>query len=155
MTFDRLNWILTLAANVGVVLGLGFLVIELRHNTLATQATLNLGVLEYGRESVEPLLSDDQLADIVFRGEQDPQSLSPLERDRFLIFTSWRLGVWETIFMNADDGVISDRYFDNFNAWYSRILDRGPGYKYWWNESRHAFDPAFREHVDRIFESEK
>jgi hypothetical protein len=155
MTFDRLNWFLTLAANVGVVLGLGFLVVELRHNTLATQATLNLDVLEYGRESAELLLSNDQFADIVFRGERDPQSLSPAERDRFLIFTSWRLGVWETIFMNADEGVVADRYFHNYNAWYSGILHRGPGYIYWWSESRHAFDPAFQEHVDRVFESVK
>ena len=153
MTSDRLNWFLTVAANVGVVLGLGFLVVELRQNNLATQATLNTDLLAIGRENAELLLSNDELAEIVLRAEQDPGSLSLLEREKFLLFTSWRLGVWETAFMNADEGIIADRYFEGFDAWYSELVRRGPGYKYWWNESRHGYDPAFQEHVDRVFES--
>ena len=144
---------MTVAANVGVVLGLGFLVVELRHNTLATQATLNMDLATYGRENVELLLSDDQLAEIVIRAEQDPQSLSLLERERFLLFTSWRMAVWEIAFLNADEGVIADRYWENFDAWYSNLVRRGPGYQYWWNESRHGYDPVFQEHVDRVLGS--
>jgi len=134
-------------------LGLGFLAVELRQNTLATQATLNIDLMALGRENAELLLSDDELAEIVLRAEQDPESLSLLEREKFLLFTSWRLGVWETAFMNADEGIIADRYFEGFDAWYSELVRRGPGYKYWWNESRHGYDPAFQEHVDRVFES--
>jgi hypothetical protein len=141
------------AANVGVVLGLGFLIVELRQNTLATQATLNIDLLAIGRENAELLLSDDELAEIVLRAEQDPGSLSLLEREKFLLFTSWRMGVWETAFMNADEGIVADRYFEGFDAWYSVLVRRGPGYKYWWDESRHGYDPAFQEHVDRVFES--
>ncbi len=59
MTSDRLNWLLTVTANLGVVLGLGFLAVELHQNTLATQATLNLDLAAYGRENAELLLSDD------------------------------------------------------------------------------------------------
>ncbi len=153
MTSDRLNWLLTVVANVGVVLGLGFLAVELRQNTLATQATLNMDLMAVGRENAELLLSDDELAEIVFRAEQDPESLSLLEREKFLLFTSWRMGVWETAFMNADEGIVAERYFEGFDAWYSELVRRGPGYKYWWNESRHGYDPAFQEHVDRVFES--
>ena len=153
MTSDRLNWLLTVAANVGVVLGLGFLVVELRQNTLATQATLNIDLLAIGRENAELLLSDDKLAEIVLRAEQDPESLSLLEREKFLLFTSWRMGVWESAFMNADEGIVADRYFEGFDAWYSEIVRRGPGYQYWWNESRHGYDSGFQEHVDRVFES--
>ena len=153
MTSDRLNWLLTVAANVGVVLGLGFLVVEFRQNTLATQAAFNIDLLAIGRENAELLLSDDELAEIVLRAEQDPESLSLLEREKFLLFTSWRMGVWESAFMNADEGIVADRYFEGFNAWYSELVRRGPGYQYWWNESRHGYDPAFQEHVDRVFES--
>ena len=152
MTSDRLNWLLTVAANVGVVLGLGFLAVEFRQNTLATQATLYMDMATYGRENAELLLSDDQLAEIVIRAEQDPQSLSLLEREKFLLFTTWRMAVWETAFLNAETGVVADRYFENFDAWYSELMRRGPGYRYWWNESRHGYDPAFQEHVDRVFE---
>ena len=153
MTSDRLNWLLTVTANLGVILGLGFLAVELRQNTLATQATLNMDLVAIGRENAELLLSDDKLAEIVLRAEQDPESLSLLEREKFLLFTSWRMGVWENVFQNADAGVVSDRYWKNYDAWYSAIIRRGPGYQYWWDESRHGYDPGFREHVDRLFES--
>ncbi len=153
MTSDRFNWFLTVAANVGVIFGLGFLAVELRQNTLATQATLYMDLVAYGRENAELLLSDDQLAEIVIRAEQDPQSLSLLEREKFLLFTSWRMGAWETAFVNADEGIVTDRYFEGFDAWYSELVRRGPGYQYWWNESRHGYDPAFQEHLDRVFES--
>jgi hypothetical protein len=88
MTSDRLNWFLTIAANVGVVLGLGFLALELRQSTLATQATLHLDLVAYGRENAELLLSDEALADIIFRGERDPAALSPLEKQKFHLFTA-------------------------------------------------------------------
>jgi hypothetical protein len=93
LTSDRLNWFLTVAANVGVVLGLGFLAVELRQNTLAIQATLHLDLMTYAREHAELLLTNDPLAEIVIRAEQDPTSLSLLEREKFLTFTSWRMGV--------------------------------------------------------------
>ena len=153
MTSDRLNWFLTVAANVGVVLGLGFLAVELRQNTLATQATLHLDLMTYAREHAELLLTNDQLAEVVIRGEQDPASLSSLVREKFLLFTSWRMGVWETAFLNADTGVVTNRYWKNWDAWYSAIVRSGPGYQYWWNESRHGYDPAFQEHLDGVLAS--
>ena len=62
-----------IAEIVGVVLviiTLAFLTLEIRHNTLATQATLNMDVLDYGREIAQLLLSDDEMADIVLYGSQ-------------------------------------------------------------------------------------
>ena len=86
MISDRLNSLLTVVANVGVVLGLGFLAVELRQNTPSTQATLNMDLVTFGRENTELLLSDDRLAEIVMRAEKDPQSLSFLEREKFLLY---------------------------------------------------------------------
>lgn len=154
MTSDRLNWFLTVAANVGVILGLGFLALELRQSTLATQATLHLDLVAYGRENAELLLSNDALADVVSRGEQDPASLSRAEQEQFLLFTSWRMAVWETAFLNNDSGVVDARYWDGFDAWYSEIARSGPGYRYWWAQARHGFDARFREHVDRVLASD-
>jgi len=154
MKSERLNWFLTVGANVGVILGLVFLAIQIYQSTLATQATLHLDLVSYGRENAELLASDDELAEIVVRGQLDPEALSPVERERFLIFTTWRMTVWETAFLNWDTGVIDDRFWDQFDAWYSAIVRSAPGYRIWWAESRHGFDPEFREHVDSILTSD-
>jgi hypothetical protein len=152
MKSERLNWFLTVGANAGVILGLVFLTIQIYQSTLATQATLHLDLVTYGREHAELLTSDAELTDIVLRGELGLNPLSPVERERFLVFTSWRMAIWETAFLNWDTGVVDDRFWEQFDAWYSEIVQRGPGYREWWAESRHGFDPLFREHVDRVIE---
>jgi hypothetical protein len=65
MASDRLNSFLNVAVNVGVVLGLGPLALELRQGTLATQATLHLDLVAYGRENAELLIENEELADFV------------------------------------------------------------------------------------------
>lgn len=152
MATNRLNWMLTIAANLGVIVGLVFLAVELRQSTLATQATLHLELVSYGRDNAELLASDEQLADIVFRGEQDPNLLTPVELERFLIFTTWRMTIWETAFLNHESGVVADRYWIGFNAWYSELMRSRPGYKFWWKKSRHGYVPEFANYVDSVLE---
>ena len=150
MKSEQLNWFLTIGANAGVILGLVFLAIQIHQSTLATQATLHLDLVTYGRENAELLSADDELANIVLRGERDLDSLSPVERERFLVFTTWRMTIWETAFLNWDTGVVADRFWEQFDAWYSEIMRSAPGYEDWWAESRHGFDPEFRKHVDEV-----
>ena len=152
MATNRLNWMLTIAANLGVIVGLVFLAVELRQSTLATQATLHLELVSYGRDNAELLASDEQLADIVFRGEQDPNLLTPVELERFLIFTTWRMTIWETAFLNHESGVVADRYWIGFNAWYSELVRSRPGYKFWWEKSRRGYVPEFANYVDSVLE---
>jgi len=147
---DRLNWFLTIAANVGVVVGLGFLGVELRQNTLSTQATLHLDLMSYGREHAELLLSDDSLTEMILRAEKNPDELTELEREKFVLFTSWRLGVWETAYLNVREGVMAERYWNVWDPWYSEIASRGPGYEFWWEQARHGYDPGFQAHVDLV-----
>jgi len=153
VTSDRLNWFLTIAANVGVVAGLGFLAVELRQNALSTQADLHLELMSYGREHAELLISDDSLAELVLRGEGDPSALTELEREKFLLFTSWRMGIWEIAYLNNKEGVVADRYWRIWDPWYSEIVRRGPGYVFWWKQARHGYDRGFQKHVDRVLEA--
>jgi hypothetical protein len=153
MTSDRLNWFLTVAANIGVVVGLCFLAVELRQNTLSTQATLHMNLMSYGREHAELLISDDSLGDLVIRGEKDPGSLTALEREKFLLFTSWRMGVWETAYLNHREGVMGERYWNVWDPWYSEIVRGGPGYVFWWKQARHGYDLGFRAHVEDVLEA--
>jgi hypothetical protein len=150
MNSDRFNWLLTIAANVGVILGLVFLAVEIHQSSLATQASLHLELVSYGRDNAELLATDDRLADIVFRGEKDPNSLTPVELERFLIFTTFRLTIWETALLNRASGVVTDSYWVGFDAWYSELVKNKPGYKLWWERSRHGFVPGFASHVDQV-----
>jgi hypothetical protein len=153
MKSERIALWLSLFANLAVLAGLLILVAELRHNTLATQAMLYQDSLNYGRENAGLLVGDEnkELAEIVFRGEVDPDSLSRNEFEKFVLFTSWRMGMWETLFLHRESGLLEERYWKNSDAWFSSLVYRGPGYKRWWETARHGYDAAFQDHVDEAF----
>lgn len=155
MQSERVGVWLSLLANLAVLAGLILLVVEIRHNTLATQGVLHQEIINYGRDHIELLVGDEneKLAEIVFRGESDPDSLSPVELDKFVLFTAWRMGAWETTFLHYDTGLVEERNWRLIDAWYSALLERGPGYERWWATTRHGYDEAFQEHVDDVFAS--
>ena len=157
MTSDRVGIWLSIVANFGVVIGLVLLVLEIRHSTMATEASLYQENINYGRDQIELLLLDEnkELAELVFRGEVDPDSLSEVEFQKFILFTAWRFASWEAMFMNFEEGLVDERYWLNLDAWYGSILERGPGYRRWWDAVRHGYDPDFQEHVDRIFQQQQ
>ena len=154
MKSERTGLWLSLLANLGVIAGLALLVVEIRHSTLATQAALYQESMSFAREHVELLIGDEnkELASVVFRGELDPDSLSPTELEKFVLFTAWRMSTWETTFLNHDEGLLDDRMWKSIDAWYSSLLQRGPGYQKWWEATKHGYDPSFQKHVDRAFE---
>ena len=153
MNSERFGSWLSLLANLGVLIGLMLLVLEIRHNTLATQAVLYQENMNFGRDHVELLIGDEnkELAEIVFRGESDPDSLAPHEFDKFILYTAWRMGSWETTFLNYDEGLVAERMWKSNDAWFSGLLQRGPGYQRWWETTRHGYDPTFQVHVDQAF----
>ena len=155
MTSDRVGMWLSVLVNFGVVFGLVLLVFEIRHSTMATEATLYQENVNFGRDHIELLLTDENkdLAELVFRAETDPDSLSSIEFEKFVLFTAWRMAVWETMFVNYEEGLVDDRHWQNLDAWYSSLPVRGPGYNRWWDATRHGYDQAFQEHVDRILKA--
>ena len=98
--------------------------IALRHNTLAAQAALYQESMNFARDHVELLIGDEnrELAAVVFQGETDPDSLSAIELEKFLLFTAWRMNTWETTFLNYDQGLIEERVWKSIDAWYSALL---------------------------------
>ena len=153
MSSERINSWLSLIANVGVLVGIALLAAELRHNTLATQRMLYQEQMNYGREHSELLVGDEneKLASLVFRGEADPGSLSAEEFEKFILYTAWRMAVWESTFLNYEDGLTTQRNWESWDAWYSSLLSRGPGYQAWWDATRHGYDKAFQDRVDQAF----
>jgi hypothetical protein len=154
MKFERIGLWLSLLANFGVLAGLMLLVVEIRHNTLTTQAVLNQENVNFIRETTALLLGgeNEELASIVFRGHLDPDSLSPAELQKYVIFVSIQMVAWETAFMNFDQGLIGERIWRGTDRAFSSMVQQGPGYRRWWEATRDGYDRAFQEHVNQVFE---
>lgn len=116
---DRLNRWLTLGANIGVLIGLVLLIVEIQQNSDLVRAeieqTRSEAYVEWLRESA----GNDQILDLYVTmdtlegsfGERFAQ-LEPIERMRYRQILEARFYDYENLFGQYKDGFVSQTYWD-------------------------------------------
>jgi hypothetical protein len=79
MDRKKLNWWLTLLANLGVLGGLVFVGFEIRQNTSQLRADASHSITASVNEMNAGIYADSTLADLVLRGEQNLDALNALD----------------------------------------------------------------------------
>lgn len=172
MNVDRLNQWLTLGANVGVLLGLGVLIIEINQsNALALaqiEQTRSDGLREWRQEWVTndhivPLLakvnsirppSAYMALNLVERQAVTASALEKLEpedRLRYRLFLATSYWDYENLFAQYQRGLVSDEYWESRGI--RGILDWAPRWKAAWGEQMLSGRPAFNDEVNRLLET--
>ncbi len=93
MEADKINRWLTLATNLAVVLGIGFLVIEVQQNTAAIRGQASIAVNDSLASLDRAIYADAEFTDIWIRGRESLDNLDPVERERFAKFIRERLNL--------------------------------------------------------------
>ncbi len=93
MNADKVNRWLTLATNLAVVLGIGFLVVEIQQNTAAIRGQASIAVNDSLASLNNAIYADAELTDIWIRGRESLDNLDPAERERFINFLYERLNL--------------------------------------------------------------
>ena len=102
--------IISVLANVGVVIGLVFLTLEIRQNTaqMRTQGAYSI------KQSVETLNQgvylDIEFADLLYRGEKSFNDLDPVEQSRLATYFFSEVHLAQYILSLEDEG-LSDLHF--------------------------------------------
>jgi len=150
---ERLNHWLTLGANIGVVLGLVVLIVEVRQNTLQARASGNYQFLETSSTLNLAVIENTHVASMVRRGNKDYNALDKDEKVQYFFF----IGQYYTVYANMYDLWQSGRFSDN--AWHSvkkdiLVLMSMPGSRYIWETAgKKSQSPAFVAYVDRLIAS--
>ena len=118
---NRLNEWLTLIANFGVIAGLIFLGLEVRQNTIATQATAIQESTNVARQQVLTLATNPELLELGFK---DFDNLNEVERRRLFwssrsfwlgmqgLWRQWTMGVLPNEEWEMWNQIICDNYAD-------------------------------------------
>jgi hypothetical protein len=122
---ETLNWWLTLLANLGVLGGLVFVGFEIRQNTSQLRADASYSITASVNELNAGLYGDPEFAEVVFRGEADLSSLTPLERTRFDMYEFSRLNIAEYVEDLEGEGVEELNF--RYNEWIVREFQTKPG----------------------------
>ena len=116
MNNEKLNQWLTTLANFGVIVGIIFLVVEIRQtsrqieqNTAALSAQTIFQLNQSAGVAKRAIAQDVELAELLMRGDEDPESLTELEQARFISWKRARFDALEAYWVFHRKGLISDR----------------------------------------------
>ena len=148
MNLDRLNQWLILVANLGVLVGIVFLSIEIRQNTTAVRGAAIQTAATLSREQMFVIAQDAELSRIVVLGSASPANLDPVEAFRlsYLIRSFW-VGM-QANYRQWVLGILPEEEW----AYYGRTICMNygvPGVHARWQAERQLFIPEFVEVVEK------
>ena len=133
---------------IGVVASLLYLGVQIRQNTIATQRSNARQIASDHSQTLRSFM-EGEIAEIIIRGHQDLDSLTPVEKYRWdLAMSSW-LEIIEQAYADSKLGAFPQDLLEEYRNRLSLIVDTNGGRK-WWAQNRSWMSPPFRADVDRI-----
>lgn len=145
---DLSRW-LTLGANIGVLIGLLLLVVELNQNhemmRSQTRHDMSMGIVDL---LLTPA-SNEQLADVLYRGRIGGE-LTPEERFQFNLRTNALFRYWEDVHYQYRAGLYDEVEFSKQRDAWQAGLAQNVGQRAYWCDVRELYSPEFMAEMDSI-----
>ena len=148
---DSLNRWLGLLANLGVLVGIAFLAVEIQQNTNATKAQTRDALAQKQIELFLDIASDESSLALLRKGtaSRSQEELEPDEALGFLFLVQSNLRMWENEHYQYKAGLFDDDEFGpRLDRW--RVVARSPGRRWVWASVREGYSSEFRELMDDI-----
>ncbi|MCZ6504041.1 MAG: hypothetical protein O6945_16205 [Gammaproteobacteria bacterium] len=132
---------------IGVVITLGYLALQIRRNTQATQATSHHAITDSLNQGNIAMATDPELTQIYLTGLVDRASLSEVERQRFDSLFLAYFHVFDTLFFSSSNGTGAQSLLLAEEKGFSHLMNL-PGIYAWWQDNPFAFTPEFRSYME-------
>jgi hypothetical protein len=150
---EKINQWLTLAANVGVLAGIVFLIIEVEQNTRAQHGSTMQAFVAATAENNGILSASDDLTAIVVRGDSEGiDVLDPVEKRRYLHLATQVFQGWEALYLQTLNGTIDESFWKSKRPGLADTLDQQGVRDFWATNAHLWFDPRFRSEIESIAE---
>lgn len=146
---NKVNRWLTLGANLGVLIGLLLLVLELNQSREMMRAQTRH---EIATGIVDLLLipaSNEQLADLMYRAETGGE-LTPQELFQFTMRTNALFRYWEDVHYQYRVGLYDEIEFTKQREAWAAALKRSNGMRVYWCEVRALYSPEYMSEMDAL-----
>ena len=148
MDSDRLSRWLTLTANLGVILGIFFLAVEIQQNTDMMEAQTRDSVTSKQIEFYLTLSQNEFAADTLRRGRLGELDADSTEGTAFTFMTISLFRTWENEWYQYDKGLFeAQEFIARSNNW-AELLNAYPGYKSLWDDSPTNYSEGFVKFVN-------
>ena len=148
MNIDSLNKWLTLGANLGVLIGIFVVVVEISQNTRTQKLSSVQAVLGMSAEINISTASNPAFIDAVIamnnQEELTPAQISVIDSTLMAIFAAH----WQIFQLRQENSITDDLWY----AYERRNIENvnNPYFKKWWDENKYKFGDSFREYLDNL-----
>ncbi len=149
MDMDATNRWLTLLANVGVIVGLVFLALQIRQSTEVARSSVDMEVTTIGADFHLRVAENPALARVVMIGRVDPSALSDEEKVQYEYHATAVFLLMEGAYKQYQRGFLPESgwkpYEDLITYFLANeiILD-------WWVNGSTVFSPEFEAVVEQV-----
>ncbi len=112
MHTERINTWLTLCANIGVLVGIIFLAVEVRQSNSIAIATTEISVREQFRSNNEMVLTNDAVAELLAKAADVNAEFSDVETEKLYAYMFVYINTWKSIEIAYENGMLPRATFD-------------------------------------------
>ena len=141
MNLDNLNKWLTLTANIGVVIGIIFLAVEVRYAGNATELQTIEGTAEGWFRLNELIISDEHMARVFVLGLGNPEALSDAEAIQFSMYMRMFGNQVRRIRNHYEVGLTTSFEYERAASQYATFINTPGGTLY--RETSPSFDETY------------
>jgi hypothetical protein len=147
IALEEAYYLAQISAGIAVVFSLIYVGIQLKQNTRAIRLTTMESVLQQFREHEALVCQSDEVADIFWRGHQDPSGLKGPEVMRYHQLCNYYYKSFENAYFQYRDGVLDE---DNWSSLKQFFIDVGnlPGMQQYWNKRKNWYSNKFQVFMD-------
>lgn len=136
----------SILANIGVIAGIVFLGYELRQNTTAMKSTAAQDI--YGQIAhIFDVRMDSEIMAIIIKGNEQPNSLTRVERDQYQAYLGQTVQAWQNIYFQSREGVYDSKLA---GSWWQTMRNEleWPGFRVYWEAYSVMVSPEFASFVN-------
>ena len=142
---------ISIIANIGVVVSIVFLGIEMQQNTAMMQSQTRNSIVENQLSLYERGITNSEFAEVAIKFRSDPKSYADIspERLQYTLFVLSQLRIWENEFFQYQKGLFeADEFEARTNTWKVNISITSTLNV--WRNSETQFAPRFRNYLNDI-----
>lgn len=141
-----------IVGGIAVIVGLIFVGLELRQNTLMQRVTATQALSANYEDAVDAVGQDAELACIYVRGINSLDNLNGIERYRFFVLWFHLLRAGEQMHYYSLEGMVDERIWRGYERQMSDIF-RYPGFQQYWQSRKEWYSDEFQQFVGQIIAS--
>ena len=151
MNLDKVNQWLSLLGNLGVIVGIFFLAIELQNNTRATEAQIKNSMTENVNSWYMAIGTSEFATNAWYKGNNNIDELTPIELAAYRQIIQTALRNWENEFYQYQVGLYSEEEFEPRRERMLRVIENCGVQNVWRDGSNYS--EGFRNLMNSAIEN--